>query len=126
MTTMTKNRRHQRRHTVSPENVARVEFDYPTPNGKQYRLPLVNISASGLSFMIDAGDELAGLEEGAGLPDAVISLGECRISGEMLVMHMTAGPDSRYLCGALFYPATDTDLVKLKSVIAGMEVAGTD
>ena len=126
MATIAKNRRSQTRHSVSPENVARIEFDYPTPNGKQYQVPLVNISASGLSFMIDPGDELAGLEEGAGLPDAVIRLGDCEISGEMLVMHMTAGPDSRYVCGALFYPATDTDLVKLKSVIAGMEVAGTD
>jgi hypothetical protein len=41
-------------------------------------------------------------------------------------MHVTADPDSRYVCGALFYPSTDTDLVKLKGVIAGMEAAGTD
>jgi hypothetical protein len=126
MATITKNRRRQTRHSVSPEDLARVEFDYPTRNGKKYLMPLVNISASGLSFMIDPGDELEGLEEGAGLPEAVLRLGDCAISGEMLVMHMTAGPDSRYVCGALFYPATDTDLVKLKSVIAGMEVAGTD
>lgn len=126
MATITKNRRSHTRHPVSPEEVARVGFDYPTPNGKQYEVPLVNISASGLSFLIDPGDELAGLEEGAGLPDAVIRLGECEIRGEMLIMHMTAGPDSRYVCGALFYPATDTDLVKLKSAIAGMEVAGAD
>lgn len=126
MATITKNRRRQTRHSVSPEDLARVEFDYPTPNGRRYRLPLVNISASGVSFMVDPGEELAKLDEGSGLPDAVIRLGDCAINGEMLVMHMTAAPDSGYVCGALFYPATDTDLVKLKSVIAGMEVAGTD
>jgi hypothetical protein len=70
MATITKNRRRQMRHSVSAEDVARVEFDFPTPNGKQYQVPLVNISASGLSFMIDPGDELTMLEEGAGLPDA--------------------------------------------------------
>jgi hypothetical protein len=126
MSTIAKNRRRQTRHPVTTENVARVEFDHPTPNGRTYRMPLTNISASGLSFMFEEGDDLTGLDEGASLPGAVIRLGDCKISGELLVMHMTAGPDSRYVCGALFYPATDTDLVKLKSVIAGMEVAGTD
>jgi hypothetical protein len=126
MSTTTKNRRRQRRHTISTELLARVEFDYPTPNGRSYRVPVINLSPSGLSFTVDGYDELARLDEGSSLPDAVIRLGDCKIRGEMLVMHVTADPDSRYVCGALFYPATDTDLVKLKSVIAGMEVAGTD
>jgi hypothetical protein len=126
MPTMTKNRRRHDRLTLAPDMEAHVEFDHPTPNGRSYRVPLVNISPSGVSFAIDAGDPLTGLEEGACLPEAVVRLGECAIRGELLVMHVTTDPDSRYVCGALFYPATDTDLVKLKSVIAGMEVAGTD
>ncbi len=126
MSTMTKNRRRQRRHAIATDNVARVEFDYPTPNGKKYAVPLVNVSASGLSFALDEHEELAALEEGTSLPKSIIRVGDCRIRGELLVMHVTTGSESRYVCGALFYPATDTDLVMLKSVIAGMEVAGTD
>jgi hypothetical protein len=103
-----------------------LEFVYPTPNGKSFHSPVVNISASGLSFSLEAGPEMPQLEEGASVPDVVLSVGDCSIRGEILVMHVTADPDSRYVCGALFYPSTDTDLVKLKGVIAGMEAAGTD
>jgi hypothetical protein len=126
MPTTTKNRRQQRRHSIATDQAARVEFDYPMPNGKKYVVPLVNVSASGLSFGLEEHDDLAGLQEGTSLPDAVIRVGDCTIRGELLTMHVTADPTSRYVCGALFYPATDTDLVMLKSVIAGMEVAGTD
>jgi len=126
MSTTTKNRRRQVRHPVTPENLARVEFEYPTPYGRQFQLPLVDLSSSGISFLLDEAGELAELEEGTTLAEVVVRLGECLICGELLIMHMTTGPDSRYVCGALFYPATDTDLVKLKSAVAGMEVAGTD
>jgi hypothetical protein len=126
MPTITKNRRRHARHEVSPDITASVEFDYPRPNGRSYRLRIVNISPSGLSFSMKKEDGLTTLDEGASLPDTVVHLGDCRIRGELLVMHVTPDADSRYLCGALFYPATDTELVKLKSVIAGMEVAGTD
>jgi hypothetical protein len=126
MSTTTKNRRAQTRYSVLAEDRARVEFVYPMPNGKAYSLPLANLSASGLSFGLGEGDTSVALEEGTSLPEAVIRVGDCKIQGELLVMHVTAGPDSRYVCGALFYPATDTDLVKLKSAVAGMEVAGTD
>jgi len=126
MSTTTKNRRAQTRYSVLADDRARIEFVYPTPNGKTYSMPLANLSASGLSFGLSEGDTAVALEEGVTLPDAVIRIGDCKIRGELLVMHVTTGSDSRYVCGALFYPATDTDLVKLKSAVAGMEVAGTD
>ena len=126
MSTTTKNRRKQKRHTIARDVAASVEFDYPTPNGKRYALPVVNLSASGLSFLLEDTDLLGALDEGTNLPRSIVHLGECRIRGELLVMHVTPGSDSRYVCGALFYPATDTDLLMLKSVVAGMEVAGTD
>jgi hypothetical protein len=126
MPTTTKNRRVQTRYSVLADDRARVEFVYPSPNGESYSMPLANLSASGLSFGLREGDTSVALEEGASLPDAVIRIGNCAIKGELLVMHVTTGPDSRYVCGALFYPATDTDLVKLKSAVAGMEVVGTD
>jgi len=126
MSTTTKNRRGHTRYPVYQGRAAHLRFVYPTPNGKSFHAPIVNISASGVSFAVDEGQELPQLEEGVSVPGAELSVGGCAIEGELLVMHVTTDPDSRYVCGALFYPSTDTDLVKLKGVIAGMEAAGTD
>ena len=126
MSAVTKTRRGQRRHPISRSELARVEFAYPGPNGRCYELDVTNISSSGVSFSLERTDELTGLEEGTSLSEVVIRVGDCSIHGEMVVMHVTGDADSRRVCGALFYPATDTDLVQLKGVIAGMEVAATD
>ena len=48
-----------------------------------------------------------------------ITIGDWRVTGELTVMHMTS-ENERWICGALFHPREDADLVKLKSLIAGM------
>ncbi len=126
MPAVTKSRRGQRRYPVSRTKLARVEFAHPGPNGRCYELDVTNISSSGVSFSVEETDELTGLEEGTSLSGVVIRVGDCMIRGEMVVMHVTGDTGSRCICGALFYPATDTDLVQLKGVIAGMEVAEAD
>ena len=126
MSAVTKTRRGQRRHPINRSELARVGFAYPGPNGRCYELDVTNISSSGVSFSLERTDELTRLEEGTSLSEVVIRVGDCSIHGEMVVMHVTGDADSRRVCGALFYPATDTDLVQLKGVIAGMEVAATD
>jgi len=126
MSAVTKSRRRQRRYPVSRDKVARLEFSHPGPNGRCYDLDVTNISSSGVSFSFEETDELTSLEEGTSLSGVVIGVGECMIRGEMVVMHVTGDTGSRRTCGALFYPATDTDLVQLKGVIAGMEVADVD
>ncbi len=126
MSAVTKSRRGQRRYPVALGKLARVEFAHPGPNGRCYDLDVTNISSSGVSFSVEETDELTGLEEGTSLSGVVIRIGECMIRGEMVVMHLTGDTDSRRICGALFYPATDNDLVQLKGLIAGMEVAEGD
>jgi len=126
MSAVTKSRRRQYRYPVSRDKLARVEFAHPGPNGRRYSQDVTNISSSGVSFRVEETDELTGLEEGASLSDVVIRVGHCLIRGEMLVMHVTGDIGSSRVCGALFYPATDNDLVQLKAVIAGMEVAEAD
>jgi hypothetical protein len=121
MSTITASRRRQRRYPVPPSPTACVEFEYPSPNGAPFRLPITNLSAQGVSFSIGDHDVLAGLEAGTSLPNAAIRVGECRVQGDLVVMHLTPRADATTICGALLYPATDTDLVKLKSVLAGME-----
>ena len=79
-----------------------------------------------MSFAVSPDDRIPGLEEGTTIHGIELRVAECSMQGDMLVMHVTTGAESRYVCGALFYPATDTDLIKFKSLIAGLEVAGTD
>ncbi len=126
MSAVTKSRRGQRRYPVALGKLARVEFSHPGPNGRCYDLEVTNISSSGVSFCLEQTHELTGLEEGTSLSGVVIRIGDCMIRGEMVVMHLTGDASSRRICGALFYPATDTDLVQLKGLIAGMEVAEAD
>ena len=82
-------------------------------------MPLTDISVSGLSFRLT--DELPEMEGGTTLSSAVIRLGRCEIHGDLLVMHVTGVGSDETVAGALFYPAKDADLLKLKSAIAGIE-----
>ena len=126
MSGVTKSRRGQRRFAVALGKLARVEFSHPGPNGQFYDLEVTNVSSSGVSFCLEENHELASLEEGTSLSGVVIRIGDCMIRGEMVVMHLTDDTGSRRICGALFYPATDTDLVQLRGLIAGMEIADAD
>jgi hypothetical protein len=121
-TTKTDCRRSQHRFTLVDESAASVEFVFPAPTGRHYSLPLVNISVSGISFLLQPDRAPGGLEIGEDLTDATITVAGCSMSGELVVMHITEEA-GRAICGALFYPAGDADLVKLKSVVAGMEAA---
>jgi len=122
MSTITGCRRKQHRRTLSGSGNAWVEVNYPQPEGKRHQLALIDVSVSGLSFVFES--ELAGLESGADLHDVLVRLGDCEIRGELVVMHVTPQGSGRWLCGALFYAAGDTDLLKWRSAIAGMEAAG--
>ena len=124
MATVSQTRRVARRYAISKSHQARLEFSYPGPGGKHYDLALIDLSVSGLSFR--CGEELPGLDSGTTLSPVIIRLGKCDIHGDLLVMHVTSGPPSETTCGALFYPAQDADLLKLKSAIAGIEAVATD
>jgi hypothetical protein len=121
MTTTTANRRKSRRHSARGSEEAFVELAWPERGSERRRLPLVDISISGLSFAI--GDELPGIENGSCIPHALIRFGDCEIRGELVVMHLTPQTETRTICGALFYAASDQDLLMYRSVVAGMEVA---
>jgi hypothetical protein len=122
MTTTVKNRRKQRRYsTLGVDSWVELSVGSSTE-----RLKVLNLSASGLSFLVESAEQVPGLETGAPIDGLVLQIADCRIRGDILVMHVTTRADSRYVCGALFYPATDTDLLKFRSLIVGMEAAGTD
>jgi hypothetical protein len=116
-------RRRHARHTVAPESGATVEVELPPRAGRRATFPLVDVSHSGVSFRCD-GPALHCLDTGTRLGGAVVRIGECVLHGDLVVMHLTPEGLAGALCGALFYPESDAELVKLKSVIAGMEALG--
>jgi hypothetical protein len=119
--TRTSCRRRHVRFRVPIDREATVEFQHRGRGGK---LPLYDIGGSGLSFL-GLPCELPAVEEGTRIRAASIRIGDCTIGGELVIMHVTQRDDSRLLCGALFYPASDTDLRMLKSLIAGMQAASS-
>ena len=115
LATMTKNRRVQRRHRISPNADVRVEFTYPSPNGRPLSYPVLDISAAGFSFVMD--EPIENVEIGLSISDVTVRLGKLEMHGDLIVMHVT---HERGVCGALFYPATDEDLIRMKFVMAGI------
>ena len=121
MTTRTANRRKTRRYSVSHKEDTWIEFEYPRPNGRTFRFSLVDISVSGFSFALD--EDSPPLESGSDVAGVTIQVGDCSLHGDLLVLHVSPTSATRSVCGALFYPADDTELVKLKSVVAGVSAA---
>ena len=109
-------RRTQRRHPIAPGAETRVDLECPP--GRPWSLSVVDLSVSGISFAFE--EDAPQIDNGTNLPNAVIRIGSCEMRGDLLVMHVTPS-SSRTICGALFYPASDDDLIKLKSMIAGIE-----
>jgi hypothetical protein len=119
VTTKIANRRRIRRYSVAQAKSASIEFGYPNPNGRQSVLPLIDISVAGFSFELN--EPFPGLELGSSIEAVVVKIGDCEIKGDLVVMHLTDNADPEAVCGALFYPESETELVKLKCVVAGIE-----
>ncbi len=124
MATRTATRRHHSRITV-PNGSMTVAFADPTVSGGETELAVVDLSGAGFSFRA-LGDEQPRLDVGTTVAGVELRLGGVIIQGELVVMHVTPGAGSDTTYGALFYPAGDPDLIKLKSVVAGMQAVGGD
>ncbi len=111
--------RHSRRHAVDRPEQTYAELCHPSPGGAIYRLPLLNISLHGVSFL--APPELAEVSVGARLDELVLRVGLLEIRGEMTLCHVTAKPDGRNVCGGRFHPVRDSDRRKLDELIAAFE-----
>ncbi len=80
---------------------------------------LKDLSASGLSFVLS--HELPGLEPGRLLEEVTFQVRGQTIRGEIVVMHVTPEPTAGSCCGALFYPATDEDILHLRDLVAELQ-----
>jgi hypothetical protein len=107
------------RFSILQSRDARVEFCYPNPQGRPLRLQLLDISVSGLRFRLS--EQLPLLARGGVIEGVVVRVGECEMRGKLLIKHVTV-EDSRKHCGAIFYPADESDLYKLNGVLAGISI----
>lgn len=121
---MTRNRRRHPRLKPPREANARVEFGYPQPDGHRCSMPLRDLSPSGLSFALSK--ELPGLEVGSCIEQVTIHFGPKQMRGDLLLMHMTPDNCEGALCGALFYPVGDEDILTLQGLLAERQPVGAD
>jgi hypothetical protein len=117
-----RNRRLQHRFTIPAESGAVLLFRYPTPqHGHRLEARLRDISLSGLSLTLP--EELVGVQAG----DIVKAI-EARVAGksfrgDLLVMHVSPANEAGAVCGGLFYPEGDEDLITIRLVVRALEAA---
>ena len=114
-------RRGNKRLDVSGDDDFRIEFGYPDPDGKQCRMSLRDISQAGVSFVLN--QELPNVEIGQMIDRAVVHLGKRKLNGDLVIAHLSDHRVEGTVCGALLYPSTDNDLIKLKSTVADLLTA---
>jgi hypothetical protein len=96
-----------------------VEFNYPAPGGIPCRMPLRDLSTSGTSFRLS--HDLPGLEFGRTVRYVTLTMNRRTVYGDMLVMHLTPDASEGSVCGVLFYPATDKDVVTWREALVELE-----
>jgi len=102
---------------------ARVEFGFPRPQDPTCRMTVQDLSDAGLAFVLK--HELPGLEVGDSLEGAMLRVGERCVRGALLVMHLTPDASAGGVCGALFYPAEDEDLLSLRELLGELALRDT-
>lgn len=113
-------RQRDRRFKILRPDRAAVEFSH---GRRDWRLPLVDLSVAGLSFVVD--EEVRGLDVGLKLENVVVRITECEMRGDLVIRRATSQADWSTHYGAIFYPAEESDLLKLNGVLAGIEAIRT-
>ena len=116
-----RNRRLQKRYTTPAGTEAHLKFRYPAPNGSLFEVRLRDISLSGMSLLIPAeppeiqtGDMIRGIEA---------RVAQKTFRGDLLVMHLTPANVPGAICGGLFYPDGDEDLITIRLVVRALDAA---
>ena len=117
-------RRRHNRFRIGDAEEGVVAFGFPDPEGHPCRMPLNDLSAAGLSFRLL--HELPGLEPGSRLDGATVTIARRVIEGDLLVMHVTPEPSAGAVCGVLFYPRDDRDILELRGLLAELSERGDE
>lgn len=115
------NRRLQDRHTVPADAAATLHFRHPAPNGKPLEARLRDVSLSGLSMVLP--EELSDVQAGDIVRGIVARVARKSFRGDLLVMHVTRANEAVAVCGGLFYPEGDEDLITIRLVVRALEAA---
>ena len=113
------NRRLQRRHTLGPETRSTLKFRWPAPNGQELTARVRDVSLSGLSMGLP--DELVGFEVGDILKGIELHINGKVVHGDLLAMHVTHVEGTGSICGGLFYPQADEDLITIRLIVRALE-----
>ena len=114
-------RRSNDRFRFEPDARAPFRFRFPDETGSLFETNVRDISGSGVSFFVVPG--LPTLEAGDLLREVEVELGPARIRGEMVILHVSPRFEPGAVCGGLFYPKSDDDLLAVRRFFA--EVAQT-
>ena len=112
-------RRKSRRFGFPEGETWEVEFNFPAPGGISCRMALRDLSTSGTAFRLS--QDLPGLEFGRTVRYATLTMNHRKVHGDMLVMHLTPDDGEGAICGVLFYPATDRDVITWREALVELE-----
>ncbi len=112
-------RRTHPRYTLRAHRSGRLEFGYPRPQDPPCVMGLWDISQGGLAFVLR--HELPGLEVGDSIDGVRVQVGDRVVHGDLLVMRLSPDASAGPICGALFYPGDDADLLTLREVLRDLE-----
>ncbi len=116
---MPRTRRTLDRHRVHEGIRAEATFLWPARSGRRVVAALRDVSYAGISLVL--AERLPGLEVGECLKGVNVALDDIHFGGELLVMHLTPSPSGGILCGGLFYPVRDADVLALRRVVRRLE-----
>lgn len=114
-----RSRRTLDRHRVPDSLTSSAEFHWPGRKGEIFHARLRDVSFAGLSLQVT--EQLPGLEIGECLRNLQVTFDGIRLRGELLLMHITPLSESGSVCGGLFYPAGDADVLALRKVVRRLE-----
>lgn len=115
------NRRLQNRYAVPPETGAVLQFCHPSPHGRRLEARIRDVSLSGLSMVLP--DELSDVQAGDIVKGIEARVARKTFRGDLLVMHVSQANDALPVCGGLFYPEGDEDLITIRLVVRALETA---
>lgn len=116
-----RSRRTLDRHRIPDATTSHAEFRWPQRNGETHAARLRDISFAGISLQVD--HELPGLEVGASLKALKVHVNGIHFRGELLLLHVTPSPEGGWICGGLFYPTGDADVLALRKLVRRFDAA---
>lgn len=113
-----RSRRTLERHRVPESRESCATFRWPETDGSVVTAGIHDLSYAGISLVF--AEDAPPFRVGALLRSVELRVNGTTFSGEILVMHVTPAPGAGTVCGGLFYPLRDEDVLALRRVVANL------